>query len=493
MGTSMTPEMAVDDLYKLSGIQRDDNNLNDEFPIEGVTHLHDFYLPFDYGTDFADISANIGTITALENRIADLLYLADDIQNASGMNQSFAMEAEKLLPGFGKVPLGYYTLDTSATRYKVSLEEISKGIWALIAAAAAALAAVVYKFIKWLFGDKDDKGKLPTADAINALRAEVKECSEKISELNNLLRNSPELKEAIFEAKRPLDANATAEDKKAAEDTKKCLNAMHVGLDDFIAAYIEKEGKGCNLAKAMVIEDGLVSDILNKGTYFKVMLEAKGKCNALKSSTESVTNSVTHAVKNIININNVDFIPLESARPIVNKFDGERKVSAGDIVNKIIAAKNVAQERSIGNKIVFTELDRVFGDLLTSIGLETTLREILALREVILKLGKTLDEGNAELSKIDIQKDYPTLVAEANRLKVVIHSAKIEVSELFKFLQEMNAYAQLLIHVQRDVIGKITTEVMLAVKREVDAGGVMSPEINDAINKLKNRGYKLEE
>jgi hypothetical protein len=188
MGILTTPDMAVDDLYELSGMKKE-ANLNGEEDGNGP----EFYLPFNFGASFLDIEENIGNITSLENRITDLFYLADDIQNASGMNQSFAMEAEKLLPGFGGVPIGYYTVDTSATRYKVAVEELSAGIWALIAAAITAVAAMIYKFIKYVFGKDSEKGKLPTVDDIEDIKKKTDEHAEIVSDVNSVLKNDKNL------------------------------------------------------------------------------------------------------------------------------------------------------------------------------------------------------------------------------------------------------------------------------------------------------------
>jgi len=146
MSKLINPLMELQD--KL-GINDDNDSLNSgsELDDEVIIHLSN---PLSVVDSF-DIHENIGTITALENRITDLFYLADDIERASGMNQTFAMEAEKLLDGFvTKTPIGYYSRDISATRYKVSLEEISKGIWALIAAAVAAVIVMIVKFVKWI-------------------------------------------------------------------------------------------------------------------------------------------------------------------------------------------------------------------------------------------------------------------------------------------------------------------------------------------------------
>lgn len=92
-------------------------------------------------------------LIALEGALQDLAYLKEDLLRTGGMQQSFAMEAQRLLPKFdGGVPLGYYTKEPTATRYRIALEEINKGFWALVAAAAAAVIAAIFKLIAWWRG-----------------------------------------------------------------------------------------------------------------------------------------------------------------------------------------------------------------------------------------------------------------------------------------------------------------------------------------------------
>lgn len=124
--------------------------------------------PLEEGPDLQEDQAQVA---ALETQMIDLFYALEDIGRAGGMNQAIALEAEKALPGFlnDNRPLGYFSKMPSATLHRVALEELSKGIWALIAAAAAAALVILYKIFKWLFGgDKADTkdsggGKIQTA------------------------------------------------------------------------------------------------------------------------------------------------------------------------------------------------------------------------------------------------------------------------------------------------------------------------------------------
>lgn len=121
------------------------------------------------------------SLLALESSIQELIDLSDDIQGTGGMSQSFALEAERILPGILSCPTNYFSKAPSQTQYRLATEEIHKGIWALIAAATAAVLAAIYKIYKWFSGDSsgDDKGAGKAAEA----KAEKKvEDAEKTAE-----------------------------------------------------------------------------------------------------------------------------------------------------------------------------------------------------------------------------------------------------------------------------------------------------------------------
>lgn len=128
-----------------AGAELDDEiSALDQQQLEQATQLADAVF---------DVSTEESAIAAMEARLDDLRYLLEDIHKSHGMSQSFALEAERLMPGFNDAtPIGYYTKTPTATQLKVSLEEINKGIWVGIAAIAAAVIAMIWKFISWLTG-----------------------------------------------------------------------------------------------------------------------------------------------------------------------------------------------------------------------------------------------------------------------------------------------------------------------------------------------------
>lgn len=93
---------------------------------------------------------------ALEESLDKLNRLSNRMEVARGVSQGMAMEAEQLMPGFLKPnrPIGYFSTTPSKSQYRVSLEEISKGMWSAIAVAiAAAFAAVIGLIFSLVGGD----------------------------------------------------------------------------------------------------------------------------------------------------------------------------------------------------------------------------------------------------------------------------------------------------------------------------------------------------
>ena len=105
-------------------------SLNAGNELEGENFVDDAHLTLvvDENNDGVNFDEELKKLTALESRLDDLKYLYDDLKDASGMNQTYALEAQRIIPDFGGVPIGYYSKDLTATRYQISLETLDKNI-----------------------------------------------------------------------------------------------------------------------------------------------------------------------------------------------------------------------------------------------------------------------------------------------------------------------------------------------------------------------------
>lgn len=114
---------------------------------------------------------------ALEESLDKLNRLSNRMEAARGVSQGMAMEAEQLMPGFLKPnrPIGYFSTTPSKSQYRVSLEEISKGMWAAIAVAIASAFAAVIGLIFMLVGggdsDKKDNALVKAVDGVEKSEA----------------------------------------------------------------------------------------------------------------------------------------------------------------------------------------------------------------------------------------------------------------------------------------------------------------------------------
>lgn len=143
--------------------------------------------------ELPDLDAEIKLVTSFEHQLLDLSRVAEDIVNAGGMCQRFALEAEAIVPGYlitDRVPLGYYSKDISATRLKLALEEVSKGMWALIAAGIAAALALLIKLISWFRGRGGDDSEGGSGGSGGDIVAKHESASETIDQVKRVMEDA---------------------------------------------------------------------------------------------------------------------------------------------------------------------------------------------------------------------------------------------------------------------------------------------------------------
>lgn len=114
--------------------------LNDDFALdEDVEQKQSQSNPIVDEKDFAEIvfddpvpgempvlKENIDIVVASSNKIDDLLYFRQDVENVKGMNKQLAMEAQSIIPDFlgEHRSLGFFTETVTKTQYAATLESI---------------------------------------------------------------------------------------------------------------------------------------------------------------------------------------------------------------------------------------------------------------------------------------------------------------------------------------------------------------------------------
>lgn len=148
------------------GIGEDDTETEDVPHYSAQTqlpHLQNddvFKTPIVPG-EVPELNEDTKMIALTETALEDLKYLIEDIKRNHGMSQSFAIEAERISPGFinEKTPVGYYSASPSATRYKVSLEGLFAKVWEFVKAALQKIRDTFMKVVYWVLQIKNGSGK----------------------------------------------------------------------------------------------------------------------------------------------------------------------------------------------------------------------------------------------------------------------------------------------------------------------------------------------
>lgn len=289
---------------------------------------------------------------ALTDKISDLLDVMSDIVSVKGMSQSFALEAEKIIPNFGNVPIGYYTKTPTMTRYRVSLEEMSKGIWALIAAVLAVIAGLLVKVFYFFTGKKDATAK----DAEKCIDDQIDNIKETVTTVDKTANLINEGDAVLRNAKIPcLDEN---------ENAFYCTS-FQIAIDRLLVNN-ERYGAAKNFLK---LENPIYRDIIKFGRYSKAANEIGLKVNAindlLKIKLESmleVINTNLHSTNTIDDLNNAKVLKTLNV-PVVINVSGKQMTldETADYLTGIRhAVSNETGQSDINFDTMFNSISRIY-------------------------------------------------------------------------------------------------------------------------------------
>jgi hypothetical protein len=417
-----------------------------------------------------DLKEDVGILLALEGRLQDLAYLEADIVKSQGMNRSFAMEAERLVPGFGGVPLGYYTEQTTATRYRLSLEQISKGAWALIAAAVAAVIAGIVKLVSWLSGGSKD-GEKGSAEKMktNAQKREEEfkkfeeELFEAVSQPGGVFKDIHDGKvtaKKSSDGKQWLDeelAGLKGEDEKAkATETAKTVT---ITIDSLMTDLFTDEARHSAALRLLKEPPAEIYDIVHPGKWSINTISA-GK---MLPMIESLLVQKTHLLYKIANtdVNNFETLSkgqslaeLEMlSKPIVVKVDGKDMTTEemGDRLSGFRAQNRAEVE---GKELLLKDMlaasvdDKNVGDVVKISGNVLSLGlKMLELDTILTKLEKKV----ADLSK-DGTKDHNT-EGVAPMIRQAIFKIGADINGIKRLFAEIETHNSAQRHLWKQTLG----------------------------------------
>lgn len=250
--------------------------LDDEAPVE-PSH-EELFGDFTPG-EMPELQKDVSLLVSLEARLQDLEYLRSNIVATHGMSQQFALEAQRLLPEFdGAAPLGFYSQEPSATRLRPALESLHKGIWALIAAAIAAVLAAIAKLVHW-FVKRQQDGKRAAQAAADTARDNLKK-------LDQLQDNVGELRTALAGGK----VVAGQSDSSPGQ-----MLSMHTLLE----ALWQDDTRYGHAKRFLQLPDPLFADIVQRGRYSQA-------CRSLMPSLSAVSDVLRIKVQELHRLTQLD-------------------------------------------------------------------------------------------------------------------------------------------------------------------------------------------
>lgn len=255
--------------------------------------------------DVPELQEGIEIVTTVRDKIADLNYLKSDIQRAGGMSKTFALEAERLIPGFlnDDRPVGYFSMEPTRTQLSETFLAIEEEEKSLISRIWEAIKAFVQKVVDWLkklverfLGEKEveqaeETYKEKPAEFSKGLDQMTQGYAEPKNILDRVTRlakdpNSDEFREYI----RALEERLTKGDEK--------LNRLYqqINQDNFLYAIATGSDVVDQLVKIGMDSDKIVTAFsqFNKTTMGDVV-DMEGS----KEEIQMKTNSLSKAIASI--------------------------------------------------------------------------------------------------------------------------------------------------------------------------------------------------
>lgn len=160
---------------------------NSGFEIEGMDLFKDPQLT----QEFPELKDDIALIVSTEAFVAKLVDFRRRVHAHKGMSRGMAHELLELVPSLEShtSPM-HFTEEITSIGCEMSLEAIDIKLWAIIAAAIAFVAALIYKFIDWLgFGGGGSGG----SGDLEKAKEGIKEADKKLANQEHAISETVKL------------------------------------------------------------------------------------------------------------------------------------------------------------------------------------------------------------------------------------------------------------------------------------------------------------
>jgi hypothetical protein len=405
-----------------------------------------------------DLNDEVHLIAAIESQLQDLMYLERDVRGTGGMCKQFALEAQKHIPNFGGVALEYYTDMPTATRYKVALEELSKGIWAAIAAGAAVVLAVVGKLIFWMLGrNKGGDGGGGGGGGSGGIASTGEPSKAQVQEAVKQAKAMPEQAKQMA---RSLDLGSKAIEKANGLLNHSAITMKNEHGKEFTAHSFEDVIKNAltnverfHRAKEFFdTTNGYAHDIINSGPYSKMMAGLSSRMSAVTAALNMKADALDSVVRRDLGSTSATdkgvntSVLATAAKPIEVTLEG-RTMTLAEMARFLSERRHELMDKTVSKPIMFDKLFMTMADAYKSHTIDTVLNEAGVLLETITTIreraGKLRDvardlssDGVPGALTEDVGENVRATINDMNQEIVALTRISSEIVQYFSTLEK---------------------------------------------------------
>lgn len=357
-----------------------------------------FEGPIEPG-EIPELKDDVNILAVMESRLVDLSYLAEDIARANGMSKDFAMEAERILPNVLSSPQGFFTKAPSATQYRVSMEEIHKGVWALIAAAAVAVIGVIWKIVSWLGGGKSDD-KSSSGGGSSSGSGSSNKAKQTADKMATEVANTETVADAVVDAEGTMHRiNSEMSTINIVINDKNGRPVSYSNMDKIIETLLTDGAKYEQAKRFLESRDPLFHDIINSGQFskqaFAAAMALRDLQGALNSKIDEVDNILKSDMGNDTRAGELKHNKaLENdrlAKPIEIKFDGSM-MTIEDVATTLSDTRHSVMDKDVQGRIHFDQLFSKIASAYKGKKTAQMLTEIKNVTATVIELEDRLEE-----------------------------------------------------------------------------------------------------
>lgn len=419
---------------------------------------------YDNSDFFNDDLNFILTLSKEEYRYNDLLFdkmqkVMDNVRNLKGVNKTIALEAIRVYDDLN-IRVNKFTDEVSTVNYSVAMEEMSKGMMALIAAGIAAFIAMIWKIIGVLTdepsvstsgyggggGGGNIENKIKVAEATSAIVESVVKGAPRILEqktkvidtVSHVVSANPDFANELNGSDKTLSVEDIIKDfEKKLSGSVVNLNSDVVDRLRYFLAFM-KSNPG-----ALVMENGALNEVLSN--IPNVIREVKELLS--KSITDDSENSFLEQLKAS---KNIDYFAIND-----NGTKGESKAfDSAKLILDELKGNIEGFEKEIGN----TELGELSDTELSSD------KKVLVLIKLLGKTGLFDNYALTDKYILEATKRFSNISDELGELSDEVNNiAKTN----RQFYVTSTAIKNFISMVRRHVME--TTTILVTLKRSLDA------------------------